>query len=42
MRNLQLYNKVMSIDVFINVRPYQIRVASVEKGQLKQIFLPPK
>ena len=26
------------MDVFINVRPYQTRVASVEKGQLKQIF----
>ena len=28
----------MSIDVFINVRPYQTRIASVEKGKLKQIF----
>ena len=28
----------MPIDVFINVRPYQTRIASVEKGRLKQIF----
>ena len=28
----------MSIDIFINVRPYQTRIASVEKGRLKQIF----
>ena len=28
----------MSIDIFINVRPYQTRIASVEKGKLKQIF----
>ena len=28
----------MPVDVFINVRPYQTRIASAEKGQLKQIF----
>ena len=28
----------MSIETFINVRPYQTRVAYVEKGRLKQIF----
>ena len=28
----------MPIDIFINVRPYQTRIASVERGQLKQIF----
>ena len=28
----------MAIEVFINVRPYQTRLACVEDGQLKQIF----
>lgn len=28
----------MSVDIFINVRPYQTRVACVEKNQLTQIF----
>ena len=28
----------MPVELFINVRPYQTRVACVEKGQLKQVF----
>ena len=28
----------MAVEIFINVRPYQTRVACVEKGLLKQIF----
>ena len=28
----------MPVDVFINVRPYQTRIASAQKGRLKQIF----
>ena len=28
----------MSVELFINVRPYQTRVASTEKGSLKQLF----
>ena len=31
------YKKAMPVEIFINVRPYQTRVACVEKGSLKKI-----